>query len=256
MTIIRDYADLNDCWSTTHHAMTASTRTATSLTPENAISRFGVTADSPLNTYTSGKHLDDHARQYMGKRLDYIFYRQPTSLLHSSDQERPILDCKECKVVLTEHVPGYDFSFSDHFGLEATLEFPVIGNDDEWATTSGFGLSTRQWRKPSSIPIGSLDVTIQALSDCYRHSRYRSRKELAIFGICLFFLVVIIPGSVWLPYLWLNPVVILLTIGVSWIATTLLYEGFIYGQWERNALTNATEDLEIYKRVLEGRSDT
>jgi sphingomyelin phosphodiesterase 2 len=46
----------------------------------------------------------------------------------------------------------------------------------------------------------------------------------------------------------------MLTIFISWLATTMLYQGFVYGRWERNALMNAIEDMEIYRNVVESRA--
>jgi hypothetical protein len=47
---------------------------------------FGVTSDSPLNTYSAGKHLGVHARVGQGECLDYIFFVTPlphgSQLLH------------------------------------------------------------------------------------------------------------------------------------------------------------------------------
>jgi len=35
---------------------------------------------------------------------------------------------------------------------------------------------------------------------------------------------------------------------IAWLATTMLYEGFIFGHWECNALMNVIEELEIHKK--------
>jgi sphingomyelin phosphodiesterase 2 len=51
-------------------------------------------------------------------------------------------------------------------------------------------------------------------------------------------------GTAWLSHPWITPIFILITMFMSWLATTMLYEGFIYGNWERNALMNIIEDLE------------
>jgi len=72
--------------------------------------------------------------------------------------------------------------------------------------------------------------------------------------MCLILLVVMI-GTSWLPRSWINPVVILLAILVTWLGTTMLYEGFLYGNWECNALMNIIEELEIHRKGLEIQSD-
>ncbi|KAK0465447.1 inositol phosphophingolipids phospholipase C [Desarmillaria tabescens] len=205
MTIIRDHASLHDSWAVTHPSLPSSSIIPP---PHEAITKFGVTADSPMNSYSAGKPLDP---------LDYIFYRQPvrpSSILQ--------LKCTDCKVVLTHKVPGTPHSFSDHFGLEATLEIQQEDAAPHWAHVITF-------------------------------SRYRARRELYVFGLCLVILVAIVIGSSWLPHPWINPIFLVFTIFIAWLATTMLYEGFLYGQWECNALMNVVEELEIYKKGLEIR---
>jgi sphingomyelin phosphodiesterase 2 len=48
--------------------------------------------------------------------------------------------------------------------------------------------------------------------------------------------------------------ILVFTIFISWLATTMLYQGFVYGRWERNALMNAIEDMEVYRKVAESRT--
>jgi sphingomyelin phosphodiesterase 2 len=74
---------------------------------------------------------------------------------------------------------------------------------------------------------------------------------LTIFGLCIPLLLALIIGSAWLPRSWNNSVFVLFTIFISWLATTMFYEGFLYGRWELNALMNVIEELEIYRNQLE-----
>jgi sphingomyelin phosphodiesterase 2 len=254
MTIIRDHAALTDAWSVTHPNRTSS---SSNLSPPlEAITVYGITADSPLNSYSAGKALDAHARQCCGKRLDYILYRQP----NRPDQELPILACTESKVVLTGHVPGYDFSFSDHFGLEATLEFSTLDNADQNlgkspyarnSYSSSSSISSIKSQDTPSLSSGSITTAIQALTACYRYSRHRARRELTIFGFCLLLLVALTVGSLWLSHPWINPLFLIFTIFITWLGTTMLYEGFLYGNWEVNALMNVIEELEILRKGRE-----
>ncbi|KAL0951652.1 hypothetical protein HGRIS_008332 [Hohenbuehelia grisea] len=261
MTIIKDYASVSDAWSVTHpnnlsitppaqhlahpHPNApASPNTDANPAPPSpallAILKYGITADSPLNTYSSGKPLDSHAIQFAGKRLDYILYRQPTphSRAHIPDGARYKIECTHCRVALTETVPEYDFSYSDHFGLEAT--FNIVPNDPE-----GFPEGA------STLSRGSVANTIQALTACWRLSAARSRKELTIFGLCILLLVAIAIGTAWLPHPWINSILIVFTVFIAWLGTTMLYEGFLYGNWERNALQNIIEELELHQKGLE-----
>lgn len=221
MTIIRDHAGLTDSWALVHPQSNALLITD----PLQAIQQLGLTADSPLNTWSASKK---HARGILGKRLDYVLYRQP----NRPGQTVPRLKVTEISVAFTSHVPGQIFSFSDHFGLEATLEVspPTDGTSQD---------------SISSLSDATTATVIQTLIARYRDSSKRSSKELIISGVSLVVLVAVAIGTAWLRHSWANPI---FTIFLSWLSTTMFYEGFIFGNWERNALMNAIEDLEVYRK--------
>ncbi|KAF7303227.1 Endo/exonuclease/phosphatase domain-containing protein [Mycena kentingensis (nom. inval.)] len=253
MAVIQEYANLTDSWATAHPTAPE----ITTPTAIEAITHFGVTADSPINTYSAGKPLGPYARKFLGKRLDYILYRQPVRPQTRPDDPIPLLTCTECNVVLTDTVPGHTFSFSDHFGIEATLEIrtgrqaPVDLAEPHNVWSGGAPAA------PSELSAESLSTAMQALAARYRVTRQRARKELTIFGACISVLVVLVLGSPWLPHAWINPIFLLFAVFVAWLGTTMLYEGFLFGNWECNALMNVIEELEIYKNSLElqaGRS--
>lgn len=239
MTIIRDHAALTDAWVASHPTITTSSVDMTS--PHEMIAHFGVTIDSPVNTYSAGKPLDSHARKFLGKRLDYIFYREPR---RSPGPSHSVLSCSSTRVVFTDKVPGQDFSFSDHFGLEATLDIHVPESDN--ADSPNSQLQPSSYFTPTHIT-----TTIQALTTCYRFSRERSRRELIVFGLCIILLIALIISSAWLPRSWINPVFLLFTVFIAWLATTMFYEGFLYGSWELNALMNVIEELEIHRKYID-----
>ncbi|KAF8640864.1 hypothetical protein AX17_000512 [Amanita inopinata Kibby_2008] len=250
IAVIREHAGLSDSWTVTHpdsrfHQSVSS--------PLEAIEKYGVTADSPLNSYSAGKPLDPHARQSFGKRLDYVFYRQPSK--PSQPALQWYLQAVECQVVMVEKVPGHDFSYSDHFGLEATLDIlPVSEPDPSINGIEPYNLGARR-QKPSfnvdsELSSESIDTIVQALATCYRFSRYRARRELFTFGLCLLLLIGVVIGSLWINQAWINPIIIVFTLFVTWLATTMLYEGFLYGKWECNALMNVIEELDIHKQSL------
>lgn len=240
MTIIRDHAALTDAWVVSHPIDSSISVDMTSS--QDMIQHFGVTADSPINSYSAGKPLDPHARKFLGKRLDYIFYRQPSR--PATPQPLPLLSCSGTKVVLTEIVPGHDFSYSDHFGLVATLDIRIHQGEvpsDSYSQPA-----------PSQLTSASINTMIQALTSCHRFSRYRSNRELAVFGLCILLLLGLVIGSAWLPASWASSLLLLFTVFIAWYATTMFYEGFLYGRWELNALMNIIEELEIYHNLLEG----
>lgn len=246
MTIIRDHANLTDAWVASHPSTSSST-SVDQTSPHEMITHYGVTADSPVNSYSAGKPLDPHARKYLGKRLDYIFYRQAKRYENGSiegQNSAPVLSCSNSKVVFTENVPGHNFSYSDHFGLEATLDIHLP--DSGAVYTSNSQQSTRK-----HLDSASITTTIQALTSCYRFSRYRSSRELVVFGLCILLLLGLIIGSAWLPKSWINPIFMIFTVFIAWLGTTMFYEGFLYGKWELNALMNVIEELEIHRKHLE-----
>ncbi|KAI0361030.1 DNase I-like protein [Trametes cingulata] len=262
MSIIRDHAGLTDAWVVTHPD-TPDPSLTSPPSPQDAIRIHGVTADSPLNSYSAGKPLEPLARKFQGKRLDYVFFRQPSSPPASS--RAPILRPVDTRVVFTERVPGYDFSYSDHFGLEATFEIEVPQGGD--AADTANGPASPQPRRDASyilpsqanpqppaakdISPESITQTLMSLTARYRYAQAQGRNQLLIFIICIALLLAIIVGSAWFPRSWINPIFMLVTIVLAWLATTMLYIGFVYGNWEVNALTNIIEELELYRGMLE-----
>jgi sphingomyelin phosphodiesterase 2 len=243
MTVIRDHAALMDAWDASHSTVSSSSSVDMTSARE-MITHFGITADSPVNSYSAGKQLEPHARKFLGKRLDYIFYRQPSR--RSIDKYSPVLSCSDTKVVFTDLVPGHKFSFSDHFGLEATLDIHIPHSDTEYSANLQL-----QSQTTSHLTSTSIEATIQSLTSCHHFSGHRSSRELIIFGLCIFLLICLIIGSAWLPQSWNNSIFVLFTVFIAWLATTMLYEGFLYGRWEANALLNIIEELEIHRDNLD-----
>ncbi|KAH7923233.1 hypothetical protein BV22DRAFT_1069085 [Leucogyrophana mollusca] len=261
MTIIRDHSGLSDAWAVSHSHTPPPTGM---ISPIEGVLNYGVTADSPLNSYRDSKPSGSRiVRQYQGKRLDYILYRHPIS--NSPNASIPRLSCKDSKVVFTETVPGNTCSFSDHFGVEATLLIHTPaetngngGHPDDASTDGSAFTESSVWvesstprKAPSDLTPDTISSMLLALTTSYRLSQYRSRRELTIFALSILLLFGLIAGSSWVPLPFLNPLFVLFTIFIAWLATTMLYEGFIFGNWELKALMNVIEELELYKKYLE-----
>ncbi|KAI0094267.1 Endonuclease/exonuclease/phosphatase [Irpex rosettiformis] len=261
MHIIRNHADLRDAWDDSHKEVRGLS-IAGQPTPIDAIHMYGVTADSPLNSHSAGKPLEPYARKYQGKRLDYVLYRSP----RRPNERIPNLECVDTRVLLTENVPGTNYSYSDHFGLEATFEItspdgeitnseetPNLASIDGTEVASFTLNSVSNLAKPQQLSPELISSTITSLTARYRFAASQARLHLTIFVLCIGLLFAIIIGTAWLPKSWINPIFTVLTIALSWLATTMLYIGFLYGNWEINALTNIIEELEIYRVTLEER---
>lgn len=243
MDLIQDHASLRDAWVESHpNSPTVSSGTPS---PLEAIHTFGITADSPLNSFSAGKRLEALARKCQGKRLDYIFFRQPSG--PPASVRMPLLKAVDTRVVFTESVPGTNFSFSDHFGLEATFEITNPEGDNLTDETPAPNTA------PRTLSPDAITEILQSLMACYRYSQYRARSQLTVFAVCILILLMILVGSAWLTVSAFNPLIILATIFLAWAATTFLYVGFVYGKWEVNALTNIIEEMEIHRDTLVGR---
>ena len=282
MIIIQSHAGLSDAWTASHDSSLFPTDAV--FNPQHAIRDFGITCDSPLNTYSAGKSLSAIAKRWQGKRLDYIFYRSPSS---SSTSSHPFeaqpwsLVCSNSKVVFTGLVPGQSFSYSDHFGIEAVFDIrqtrPSSANSPPRST--GFGTDAINSSRQSThsapgialaefnathLSSQTLSATLAALGLAYRHARKNSEFQLVGFAVCLMLAIGLVTGSAWQTTPWLNPIMILIAVVLGSAGATLLYSGFvffsllvddfklirlrfIYGRYECNMLVNAIEEIETLR---------
>ncbi|PVF98637.1 DNase I-like protein [Serendipita vermifera] len=243
------FSFLEDAWKATHPVPpTSPIGLSNPVNAQRAMDAFGLTVDSPLNTWSHGKPLDAFARRWLGKRLDYILFQSPTF------GTRPSLKVQQTKIVLTERVPGYDFSYSDHFGLEATFAFDSPSESDHRSTgqvarvdTGGGGMS-----KQGQLSETDLLTALGALSFEYREARRRATRHFVYFGGCLALLLLFIVGSAWVHSnsRWVAPLSTILGAVATWWGTTSLYVGFIYGRWETGILENLMNEIEEIRRHI------
>jgi sphingomyelin phosphodiesterase 2 len=266
MTVIRDYASLSDAWEAIRPVSSPSFATlASTPSPSQAIETYGVTADSPLNTFSAGKRLDIHSRVSQGKRLDYILFRDPAPP-SAPATPLPQLIAADARVLLTKPIPGLPFSYSDHFGVSVTLEikYPTHGTEP---TTSNNELRTAQQKgtppiipalsapAPVQMPAGLLaaadaNVVLGALTTCQHFSRTRAKRHLFVFGLSVGTLIFLVTTARWFPPT-ATPFAVLGGAAATWLGTTMFYVGFVYGRWEVNALMNVIEELELYRNGVE-----
>jgi sphingomyelin phosphodiesterase 2 len=270
MTVIRDHGALSDAWEVTHPMRSPALTTSSSTpSPSQAIEMFGVTADSPLNTFSAGKHLDAHASAWQGKRLDYILFRDPAPPLAPA-APLPTLVATRARVLLTDPIPGLPYSYSDHFGVSATLQIKYPPKRARGPSVSDNELRAAQKQMPPTISALSAPSPVQmsarlaaadasavlgALTTCYRYSRTRARRHLFVFGLCVALLIFLVTTTGRFPPAAI-PFVVLGGAGATWLGTTMLYVGFVYGRWEINALMNVIEELELYRKSVEAVATT
>jgi sphingomyelin phosphodiesterase 2 len=268
MQLLIGHANLTDAWEATHPRPPSSPPRRNEIgAAARAVDLWGITADSPLNSWSRGKPLEGIARQWLGKRLDYILFRSPKP--HGGPQ----LDVQETKVVFTEMVPGHDYSYSDHFGLEGVfaikrVEQPgpslsVVYNPP--AINSVIGglppdreasvIEERMVRGATEMSGEALLTAIRALTHEYRLSQARTQTQLAYFYMAVIVLVLVLAGSSYITCKsWVPPISATLAALATWAGTTFLYIGFIFGKWEKNMLTNIIEEMETLKETVERRS--
>ena len=270
MTVIRDHASLSDAWEATHPAPSPSIAATSSLSPTRAVEMYGVTADSPLNTYSAGKSLDAHARTFRGKRLDYIFFRDPAPSLEPA-ASAPRLVAADARVLLTDPVPGLPYSYSDHFGVSATLHIEYPRDEPDRATSGDEFVAAQQRQTPlaissttapflSSHPSWDLDsakltaadttAVLGTLAACRRHAHARAKRQLLVFGFSVGTLVALVAAAGRFSSE-ATPLVVLGSAVCTWLGTTMFYVGFVYGRWEINALQSVIEELELYRKGAE-----
>ncbi|CAE7138907.1 unnamed protein product [Rhizoctonia solani] len=247
MQFIYTITNLKDAWGSTHGSFILPQADCV-YSPYRAISEHGVTVDSPLNTYSKDKVLDEHARKFLGKRSDYILFRPPKPRSSRYTHE---LRCRESSIVFTHHIPGMEISFSDHFGIAATFECVPVHRD------------IQHGRRPITPPRGTsyspatrseiLEYAITTMSTAYTAARWGKHKKLVTFALLVALLVVLIIGSAWVARPYINPPLVLASAVIAWGGTTLLYAGLLGGGWEMRTLMRTMEELELMSRVEESK---
>ncbi|RXW24375.1 hypothetical protein EST38_g1468 [Candolleomyces aberdarensis] len=254
MTVVRDHAGLIDTWGSIHAPSAEESRK--SMSPEDALSTYGLTYDSSLNSFcTRGTTIPQ------GKRLDYILFRNPW---HPTASPLPLrLILKDARVVLTEYIPGRSFSYSDHFGVDALFEIegskppdpgfpnPALIDHTDVPTLPSTALTTKA---KSHLSAANALPMLDALKTRLRLSRARSRQELRIHAGCVVALVGLLVGTGWSPKGFLTPVFVFVGALASWLGTTMFYVGMMYGGWEASILQNLIEEMELYVRALQDSS--
>ncbi|EIW86951.1 inositol phosphophingolipids phospholipase C [Coniophora puteana RWD-64-598 SS2] len=269
MAIIRDYSGLTDSWVATHPRQSPPSGM---ISPIEGVEQYGITADSPLNSYRdSGPSGSSIVRTYQGKRLDYILYRQPAGGIYRRSSLR--LESTHCRVVFADPIPSGQCSYSDHFGVESylTIQSPdeIENNSEDSNDTNGSSVWVDAQGSKDDVPVqghaavpdlvsslsaDTISSMLLALTTSYRISKDRSHRELSVFVLCILLLFALIVSSSWVPLPWVNPIFVFFTIFVAWVATTMLYEGWIFGRWELKALLTVIEELDLYQKNLETHS--
>jgi sphingomyelin phosphodiesterase 2 len=241
------HANLVDTWAATHPPPPTSPPGRYDYSRQHdAQAVLGLTVDTPQNSWSAGKRLDNFARRWSGKRLDYILYNSST--LPYSRNAGSTLSVRNTAIVLTERVPGYDFSYSDHFGLEAT--FAVVPPNKS-SPPDPQPIDSAQ----NMLPSEDLLTAIGALSHWMNTSNRRTRRHIAYLIISFLFLFLAILGPSRIDpastrWKW-NASLAAVVAAISTIGgATGVCAGIIYGIRERSRLTNLIEEMECARRAM------
>lgn len=216
-------------------------------------SSHGATCDSPLNTYSAGKPIPQEVLSRGGKRLDYIFYRQPT---HGASKS---LRCSHPEIMLTEKVPGHPFSYSDHFGLCSTFLVEDIppqrsSTDSNKASSLSPLLPRSTGRHDNASKTESIRDALAVIRSYAELSRRTAKIHLRLFFASIVLLVGLTVGSAFQPKSYLQPIFTLVGGALGAGGATMLYTGFIWGRWEAGLLSEVTDEMELELRAIGGLS--
>lgn len=213
------------------------------LTPVEALHAYGITCDSPLNSYSAPKLAKkartDEVVVRGGKRLDYVLYRSP-------ETSEGTLAAETAKVTFISPVAGLGCSYSDHFGLEVTLSLLPLS-----ATHSLAGRPLLV--APTWIAVGPLLRCHSLLASAYAHSLASSRKQLQLLGLAILLIPVIAIAASFEPLRYLSWIFVLLGVADGAVGATMLYSGFVGGRWEAGSLRNVLGEMEDELARLEGK---
>lgn len=163
-----------------------------------------------------------------GKRLDYILFCSPVS-------SGFLMRCEGTATVLTELVPGLGVSYSDHFGLEATLSF---------IPTSFTSLISSLPASPPPLPTSDLHQILTTLHLCLSHTISLSHLHLKFFALSLLLLPILCITASYQPLKYLNWLWVLLGVADGVAGSTMLYVGFVGGYWEIGGVRNFVREVE------------
>ncbi|KAM0788191.1 hypothetical protein ACM66B_001350 [Microbotryomycetes sp. NB124-2] len=233
MRMLLHGGSLQDAWADTHPSPPSIDSAAhRQLNPQQVLHKHGITCDSPLNTYSASKLAKRSSRDETvvrgGKRLDYVLYRSP---LHSTH----VLRARDSGVTLTEVVPSLGVSYSDHFAIEATLD--LVFSSPSSITSGPPSMQT-------TISTDDLSRALANLSSAYRLCLKNSQFQLRLFGLSLVLVPVLCLAVSYQPLRALRWLFVLLAVADGAGGATMLYTGFVGGNWEKGALRNVMAEME------------
>ncbi|RIB12725.1 Endonuclease/exonuclease/phosphatase [Gigaspora rosea] len=213
-----------------------------------AINQKGITCDSPVNTWSKCSLKQATLNRDAGIRIDYVFYRKTSRFW-----------CSGSRVVFTERIPELGYSYSDHFGVEAT--FTLVGRDKN----SVIPLSIWEqgpYETLHELETRTLKNMIEILDRDLNKSRATSRIQIFLFYACLILILGLIAIEILFSieqlstYVWVKVIINVVVVPIAVYGVIMGLVGFLFGNSEQNELKQLIEEIKTYsegKKILESR---
>jgi len=183
--ILREVAQISDCWEDTHDS-----------------EEGGQTSEAGYNSYTVPSAANANGK---GHRIDYVMYGPGPNVTAKTQPQ-------SCRLPLPRRIPGKDFSYSDHEGVEAVIEMarlrpPPSNTTHNTAVEFRHQVSLREPARRLQVIGQAIDVMHRAHRATHRHGmRYGVYAMILLLLLALTFIpsfVIQCPGVT----SWIMPVV-------------------------------------------------
>ncbi|KAK4514462.1 uncharacterized protein ATC70_002058 [Mucor velutinosus] len=243
--ILKNHAFMTDSWLEMHKDTMADSLgrlERDQLTASECIQLFGITCDSPLNTWT--KHLlkqQPYAKD-IGDRLDYIFYRRT-----------PEITCQQSRVAFEEYMPNTQMSYSDHFAVHSIF---LIAAKTNSVFDDGYAPLSKEIARPDFTHIlpDSLYPIVRILERDLLKATSTANGLLFLFGLSVLIVFCLYSCQIAVPFYFAESQLTVLASSIvcglfiivfSVVAIVSLIVGFVFGRNEQRSLRQYLIDMNV-----------
>ncbi|KAI8378523.1 Endonuclease/exonuclease/phosphatase [Blakeslea trispora] len=238
--LLSDHGFMTDSWLEMHQETIEDSQARFEehqLSVSDCIQQFGITCDSPVNTWSHHLLSQEPYAKDIGDRLDYIFYRRS-----------PQLVCLQSSVVLHEYIPNTNLSFSDHFGVRSVFK---ISTEATSALNSHYAPTATQLTRPTTTDLTSTHVrSMLKLIKKELVKAISSRHAFLFWSIvCVLMAFVGWMAQIILAFQHGHPVIyavlgLWIMFSAAW-AMVFFIVGFVFGKTEERLLLAYQEDMTL-----------
>lgn len=215
-TLVTQHGLVSDAWEVVHPPSQTDIQF---LSDQAQIDVLGVTNESKLNTFRPD-NLEATTDDPNAKRIDYIFTSEAL--------------IEEARVVFTELIPVHNISYSDHFGVDVTLQLP---EDNPRQIPSG--------HLPSEIFNAIREITT---SYTLREERY-SLLRITHFSFSVVVCISMLTGVWFVKQKACIFIMMFISTMCSWCGVLDWVIGYLWGRWELRALKEFTAEMDLARKV-------